>query len=128
MIITNSEKPVTVAVGAHGSNEAYSFTVPVNSVEQHLLLDSNGAGDTFVGGFLASVCLSLKADPKLQLEGAVLSKDHLTQAVRAGNLIAGQVVQRYGCDFPTLPQLKRLIEDSQSDLKLNWSEGVNYNQ
>jgi sugar/nucleoside kinase (ribokinase family) len=56
MVITNSEKAVIIAVGAHLQTEEYAFTVPVTPIEAKLLLDSNGAGDSFVGGFLAKLC------------------------------------------------------------------------
>lgn len=66
MIITNSEQPVTVAVGAHGDIPAYTFTVAVDPIPEELLLDSNGAGDTFVGGFLAKICQMVSADSSIQ--------------------------------------------------------------
>ena len=56
MVITNSDRPVTIAVGGHKDVEEYSFSVSVASITSNKLLDSNGAGDTFVGGFLARLC------------------------------------------------------------------------
>jgi sugar/nucleoside kinase (ribokinase family) len=57
MIVTNSERPVTVAVGPwKGNTEASAFAINVKSVDKALLKDSNGAGDSFVGGFLALLC------------------------------------------------------------------------
>lgn len=57
MVITNSDKPVTVGVSAVGQDAGYVFNVEVVPVSSEKLLDSNGAGDSFVGGFLAKMCL-----------------------------------------------------------------------
>jgi len=60
MVITNSDQPVTIAVGAYENQEAITFEVGVTPVSSDKLKDSNGAGDTFVGGFLAKICMLLK--------------------------------------------------------------------
>ena len=57
MVITDSYKPVVVAVGAFQDQEGYTFTVNVKPVERDKLLDTNAAGDSFVGGFLAKLCM-----------------------------------------------------------------------
>lgn len=67
VVITNSDHPVTVAVQHFSStisqgpdvedNIAYNFTVKVGHVDKDLVVDSNGAGDSFVGGFIGKLCL-----------------------------------------------------------------------
>lgn len=52
MLITDSANPVAVAVNGE------SFNVPVVSLASNLVLDSNGAGDSFAGGFFAQLCLN----------------------------------------------------------------------
>ncbi len=47
-------------------------------------MDTNGAGDSFVGGFLAAIAQG---------------KDMET-AVKAGQYCASEVIQQSGCSFP----------------------------
>ncbi len=51
------------------------------------LVDSNGAGDAFVGGFLSRL---------------VLGKS-IEECVKAGNYAANVIIQRSGCTFPEKP-------------------------
>ena len=60
---------------------------PVTRVSKDKLVDTNGAGDAFVGGFLSQV---------------VAGKD-VAEAVRAGHYAATVVVQRSGCTLPDKP-------------------------
>lgn len=60
---------------------------PVTLVPKDRLVDTNGAGDAFVGGFLSQI---------------VLGKD-VAEAVRAGHYAATVIVQRGGCTFPDKP-------------------------
>jgi adenosine kinase len=56
MVITNSENAVVLGIGAFKGKDHYSFSVKVEPVDIEKLLDSNGAGDSFVGGFLSKIC------------------------------------------------------------------------
>lgn len=56
----------------------------VDVLPKEALVDTNGAGDAFVGGFLAK--LSQAAD--------------LAECVRAGNWAARQIIQVSGCKIP----------------------------
>jgi len=103
MIVTNSAEPVTIAVAETKAEEAYVMTVDVDQISASLVVDSNGAGDSFVGGFLARVSQIIKQ------ESETLGRAELTSAVKAGNLIAGQVVQNYGCTFPKPEVIAALI-------------------
>ncbi len=58
---------------------------PVIPVEK--LVDTNGAGDAFVGGFLSQLAVG---------------KD-LSECVRAGNFAANVVIQRSGATVPEKP-------------------------
>ena len=62
-----------------------SFPVPKLSKEQ--LVDTNGAGDAFVGGFLAKLATG----------------SDLATCVSAGNYAARQIIQVSGCKIPTFP-------------------------
>lgn len=81
VVITRGSDPTVVAKG----DEVFSFEVP--SIPSDKIVDTNGAGDSFVGGFLSEF-----------LKGSELSK-----CVAAGNYCAGEVIQRSGCVFPPTP-------------------------
>lgn len=57
---------------------------PVDPLPKELLVDTNGAGDAFVGGFLSQLALG-KA---------------MGECVRAGHYAARIIIQRAGCTFP----------------------------
>lgn len=78
VVITQGEKPVVLV---HG-DELKEYPVP--SIPQEKILDTNGAGDSFVGGFLSQY---------------IQGKD-LDKCVDCGVWISGLVIQRSGCTFP----------------------------
>jgi adenosine kinase len=57
---------------------------PVDALPRELLVDTNGAGDAFVGGFLSQL----------------VKEKALSECVRAGNYAARTIIQRSGCSFP----------------------------
>lgn len=59
-------------------------TFPVEKLEKDKLVDTNGAGDAFVGGFLSQL---------------IQGKD-LAECVRAGHFSSRVIIQRSGCTFP----------------------------
>ena len=59
-------------------------TYPVEALPSNLLVDTNGAGDAFVGGFLSQL---------------VQGKE-LAECVRAGHFASRVIIQRSGCTFP----------------------------
>ena len=77
-IITQGSDPTIVAV------DGKVMEFPVTPIDAAAIVDTNGAGDAFVGGFLAYF-----------LKGAPLAT-----AVDAGHWAAGQVIQQSGCVFP----------------------------
>jgi adenosine kinase len=84
----NTNRPRTV-VFTHGSKStivAYNGTVHEYAVEplsKDQLVDTNGAGDAFVGGFLASL----------------LAGQELDQNVEAGHFAARFIIQQSGCQL-----------------------------
>ena len=78
VVFTQGKDPTIVACGG----VIHSFPTPVLAAEK--LVDTNGAGDSFVGGFLAK--LSIGAD--------------LKTCVEAGNYAARQIIQVSGCKVP----------------------------
>eukprot|EP00816_Leptocylindrus_hargravesii_P003507 CAMPEP_0196810884 /NCGR_PEP_ID=MMETSP1362-20130617/15042_1 /TAXON_ID=163516 /ORGANISM="Leptocylindrus danicus, Strain CCMP1856" /LENGTH=346 /DNA_ID=CAMNT_0042186067 /DNA_START=50 /DNA_END=1090 /DNA_ORIENTATION=+ len=87
---TNSNRPRTV-VFTQGSEstivacdgQVYEFAV--DPLEKEKLVDTNGAGDAFVGGFL-----SVLIQDQYEIEAAV----------KAGHWAAREIIQRSGCTFP----------------------------
>eukprot|EP00898_Chlorokybus_atmophyticus_P006026 jgi/Chlat1/6424/Chrsp45S00463 len=83
VVITRGPKSSVVAVNSR------VLLYPVVPVADNELVDTNGAGDAFVGGFLSQV---------------MLWKD-VAACMRAGHYAANVVVRRSGCTFPEHPNL-----------------------
>ena len=81
VIFTQGSDATLVACGGVVS----AFPVPKLPKEQ--LVDTNGAGDAFVGGFLAKLALGCD----------------LATCVNAGNYAARQIIQVSGCKIPSFP-------------------------
>mmetsp|Transcript_28968 Transcript_28968/g.55472 ORF Transcript_28968/g.55472 Transcript_28968/m.55472 type:complete len:350 (+) Transcript_28968:70-1119(+) len=60
---------------------------PVIALPKEKLVDTNGAGDAFVGGFLSQL----------------VSGKSMAECCRAGNYAANTIIQRSGCTFPDVP-------------------------
>lgn len=82
-VITVGCEPVIVAIGQADGREPEVHTIEVPKIAKDLIVDTNGAGDSFVGGFFAALSLG---EPVLD-------------CVRAGIALSGHVVQRLGCTF-----------------------------
>lgn len=80
-IITQGSEPVIVA--SHDGKDTKVFEVAIPKIDSSLIVDTNGAGDSFVGGFLAAVAQGFE----------------LEECVDAGIKLSGHVVQRLGCTF-----------------------------
>lgn len=83
VIITQGAEPTIVATCQPGQ-EATVELIPVAPIDPATIVDTNGAGDSFVGGFFAS----LAQNP-----------GDLTAAVNKGNELGGKVIQKSGCVF-----------------------------
>ena len=80
--ITQGKDPIILA--HQRGEELLVEEIPITPIEKEKVIDTNGAGDSFVGGFLSQI---------------VQNKD-LHTAVNAGIWLSGQVIQRDGCTFP----------------------------
>ncbi|NWH93606.1 ADK kinase, partial [Aegithalos caudatus] len=66
-------------------NEVTTFPVLVS--DQSEIVDTNGAGDAFVGGFLSQLVYDRP----------------VTECIRAGHYAASVIIKRSGCTFPEKP-------------------------
>jgi adenosine kinase len=84
VVITQGSDPTIVAF--EGSIK--EFSVPL--VPSSEIIDTNGAGDSFVGAFLAKF----------------IGGKTLKEAVDAGHALSGHVIRRSGCSFPSRDLIK----------------------
>lgn len=82
VVITQGAEPTVVAI--RGVVSRY----PVAPLALEQIVDTNGAGDAFVGGFLA----------------ALAKKHSLQGCCQAGSYAAATVIQQSGCTFPAKPE------------------------
>jgi len=81
VVITQGTSPTIVAINGHVKE------YPIIALEKDKVIDTNGAGDAFVGGFLAA-----------------LSKGRsVEECCRAGAYSASVIVQHSGCTYPDKP-------------------------
>ena len=80
VVITQGHLPVIVATG----DEVRTFEI--QKIESEKIIDTNGAGDAFCGGFIAQY---VKNEP-------------LEKCVDCGIWASGLVIQRSGCTFPEI--------------------------
>jgi len=78
VVFTQGPKPTIVAING------VSKTYDVSPIDKAKIVDTNGAGDAFVGGFFA---------------GLALGKS-LESSIKAGNYAGGVVIQREGPSYP----------------------------
>jgi len=78
VVITQGADPVVVV------SEGVTTEFPVKSLTAEQIVDTNGAGDAFVGGFLSQYVL----------------KKPLAVSVECGVWAATQIIQRSGCSMP----------------------------
>jgi len=79
VIITQGKDPVIVAEG--GEVKEYPV-IPINESE---IVDSNGAGDAFVGGFLAKI----------------VQNGSLAECIKLGHQVANLILKQPGCTYPS---------------------------
>ena len=85
VVFTQGAKPAIVAENGIVS----TFETPY--LDPKSIVDTNGAGDAFVGGFLASYIQESKT---------------MADNVSAGNFAAQEVIKRSGCTFPEKCEFK----------------------
>ncbi|XP_005112500.1 adenosine kinase 1 isoform X2 [Aplysia californica] len=81
VVITQGADPALVV--ADGQLKEY----PVIPIKESEIVDSNGAGDAFVGGFLAQL----------------VQGQSLDECMKSGHRVANIILQRPGCTFPEQP-------------------------
>jgi adenosine kinase len=74
-IITQGKDPILVAISQEGQ-DIVQKEFPIPAIEKDLIVDTNGAGDSFVGGFVSQI---------------VQGKE-LETAIKAGIWLSGQVI------------------------------------
>jgi adenosine kinase len=84
VVITQGGDPTVVV--SDGKVTKY----PVIAISKESIVDTNGAGDSFVGGYLSQL-----------VQGKPVS-----ECVRAGNYAANVVIQRSSCTFPAKPSFE----------------------
>lgn len=80
VVITQGPSPVLVA--KTGVSKVDEFDVP--QIEPKKVIDTNGAGDAFTGGFIAFFAMKKPFD----------------QCIGSAIYCAGECIQRLGCTFP----------------------------
>ncbi|KAL2554355.1 Adenosine kinase 2 [Forsythia ovata] len=83
-VITQGVDPVVVA------EDGKVKLFPVILLPKEKLVDTNGAGDAFAGGFLSQL----------------VQEKPIEECVRAGNYAANVIIQRSGCTYPEKPDFK----------------------
>ncbi|KAL5018378.1 hypothetical protein ScPMuIL_004100 [Solemya velum] len=81
VVITQGEQPIVVV--KDGKVTEY----PVIPIQKKDIVDCNGAGDAFVGGFLSQL----------------IQGKEVGECVRCGNYAANTIIQRSGCTYPDQP-------------------------
>jgi adenosine kinase len=84
VVITQGCDPTIVAINGHVTQ------YPVITLPKEKLVDTNGAGDSYVGGFLAGLSKGLP----------------IVECCKAGAYSASVIVQHSGCTFPATPDYK----------------------
>jgi len=84
VVITQGSDPTIVATNGHITEH------PILALPKEKLVDTNGAGDSYVGGFLAALSKGLS----------------IAECCKAGAYAASVVVQHSGCTYPASPDYK----------------------
>merc|ERR1712003_145916 len=81
VVITQGSEPTVVAINGHITEH------PIIALPKEKLVDTNGAGDAYVGGFLSGLVNGLP----------------IADCCKAGAYAASVVVQHSGCTYPAAP-------------------------
>jgi adenosine kinase len=85
VVFTQGAKPTIVI------QEGRILEFPVIPISEKAIVDTNGAGDAFVGGFLAQM-----------VQGGALE-----DCIRSANYAANYIIQQSGCQLPDKPNFSR---------------------
>lgn len=85
------------------NNTEEFFKVPIYDIDRKLVVDLNGAGDAFAGGFLAGI----------------INGCNLRESANLGNRIASEVIQLTGFQIPSNFDIEGLCENLNEENKNN---------
>jgi len=91
------ERTVVITQGQHPTivyHDGKLHEYPVLVIAPEKIVDTNGAGDSFVGGFYSQL----------------VTGQPLHRCVHAGHYCAREVIQRTGCTFPDTPDHQKVLE------------------
>ncbi|KAF0976263.1 hypothetical protein FDP41_004938 [Naegleria fowleri] len=83
-----TQGPEAVCIGVNGT----SHKVPVKKIPKEKIVDTNGAGDSFVGGFLSFLAKGKSID----------------ECVKAGIYTSSTIIQYEGCTYPEKPDFSQI--------------------
>uniref|UniRef100_A0A8C2CH34 Adenosine kinase n=1 Tax=Cyprinus carpio TaxID=7962 RepID=A0A8C2CH34_CYPCA len=83
----NRQRIVVFTQGREDTVATVVTMFPVLDIDQNDIVDTNGAGDAFVGGFLSEL----------------VQEKPLEECIRAGHYAANVIIRRVGCTFPEKP-------------------------
>lgn len=92
VVITQGKDPVLVVGSSDDLDEVLEFPVPALNLNE--IVDTNGAGDAFAGGFLARFA----------------QRKTTEYCVRTGIVCAREIIKRPGCSLPEYPYSDDLLE------------------
>lgn len=81
-IVTQGSHPVILST-LNAEGNATVETIELEKIDKSTIVDTNGAGDSFVGAFFA----------------AFIQGKSIPDCIRAGNHLAGIVITKSGCQF-----------------------------
>merc|ERR1719382_2287173 len=81
VVFTQGGDPTIVA------NNGKVVQYPILKLDKSAIVDTNGAGDAFVGGFLSQL----------------VAGKSIAECCRGGNYAASIIIQRSGCSYPAKP-------------------------
>ena len=85
VIFTQGPNPVLLC-----KDEGEISEFPILPITQEEILDTNGAGDAWVGGFLSQLILEKSVE----------------ESIHGGNYAANVIIKRSGCTFPAVPNFE----------------------
>uniref|UniRef100_A0A7S1KTI3 Adenosine kinase n=1 Tax=Percolomonas cosmopolitus TaxID=63605 RepID=A0A7S1KTI3_9EUKA len=88
VVFTQSSLPICIAIQDPESDTGVrSFQVPVEKLPKEKVVDTNGAGDSFCGGFISQLVQGKELDT----------------CIKAGSYAARYIIQQSGCQFTGEP-------------------------
>ncbi len=87
MVVITSGPDSAYAAEYDFENEKLTYfgNAPPELVDENMIVDTNGAGDAFAGGFLSKL----------------MRKDDIEKCMHAGHWAASHIIQNRGCQIPS---------------------------